>query len=116
MRAFSMISAVRAACGLIVCGLAVAACANQSDTKPIAITPSVAAHLAEYQRQVDGGRAAAFAVNEAGNASFYAYCESGGCHGAYNFSSKAIEGCEKYGRGRCVVLSANGLTKRPYVV
>jgi hypothetical protein len=112
-----MISGVRAICGLIVCGLLLAACAGGAgDGKPVVITRSVAAHLEEYQRQVDSGRSAAFAVNQAGNASFYAYCESGGCHGVYNFSSKAIQGCEKYGRGRCYVLSVNGSAKRPHVV
>lgn len=112
-----MVSALRAACGLIVCGLLLAACAGGTgDGKPIVITPAVAAHLEEYQGQVDAGRSAAFAVNEAGDASFYAYCESGGCHGVYNFSSKAIQGCEKYGRGRCFILSVNGSAKRPYIV
>jgi hypothetical protein len=108
----------KVAFGLAVCGLFLSACAGGStgSGKPLIISRETDAHFQRYMHDVQQGRAGAFAVNEAGNAAFYSYCESGSCNGQYNFSSKAIQGCEKFGRGRCVILAANGVVKRPYTV
>jgi hypothetical protein len=84
--------------------------------RPLVITAQTNDHLRAYMREIDSGRAGAFAVSENGEASYFSYCEHGGCNGQYNFSSLAIKGCEKFGRGRCVVLSSNGVIKRPYSV
>jgi hypothetical protein len=119
-----MFNWVKAACGLAACGLFLVACASEgtvgqssgSSDKPLVISAQVAAHLEQYQGEIDAGRSGAFAVNEAGNVAFYSICDHGNCHGVYNFSSKAIRGCEKFGRGRCVILAANGSIKRPYTV
>lgn len=93
-----------------------AGCAATPSGKPLVITQSVDDHLRAYMREIAAGRAGAFAVSENGVASFYAYCEHGGCNGQYNFSNEAIRGCQKFGQGRCVVLSSNGVIKRPYTV
>ena len=110
-----MISAVRAACGLIVCGLLLAACAGASTSdKPMVISPVTDLLLQVYLRGGQPGRSA-FAVSADGMYSFEAYC-NGTCNGQYNFSQEAIKGCERFGHGRCVVLAANGMVKRPYTV
>ena len=108
----------KVAFGLAVCGLLLSGCAGEGtgSGKPLVISRETAAHLQKYMHEVQQGRAGAFAVNEAGNAAHYSYCESGSCNGQYNFSSQAIKGCEKFGRGRCVILAANGVVKRPYTV
>ncbi len=110
-----MMSAVRAACGLIVCGLLLAACAGASTTdKPMVISPVTDLLLQVYLRGGQPGRSA-FAVSADGLYSFEAYC-NGACNGQYNFSQEAIKGCERFGHGRCVILAANGMVKRPYTV
>lgn len=110
---------------LAMLGLAVlallSACANepsggQGSGKPLVIAPEVEGHLQKYMREIDAGRAGAFAVSESGEAAFYSFCEHGGCHGMIRFSDEAIRGCEKFGRGRCVILASNGVIKRPYTV
>jgi hypothetical protein len=112
-----MFSWIKAACGVIAGALLLAACAGgQSDGKPLVISRQTEAHFQKYLREVQQGRSGAFAVNEAGNAAFYSMCESGGCNGQYSFSSLAIKGCEKFGRGRCLVLASNGVVKRQYTV
>jgi hypothetical protein len=111
----------------LVCVLAlVAGCAGStsgskdadsgSSREPIVISQRVNDHLQEYLKKVQRGRAGAFAVNELGTSSFYATCTSGMCGGQYNFSEEALAGCRKYNRGNCIVLSSNGVTKRPYKV
>ena|SRR5688572_25171408 len=110
-----MISAVRAACGLMVCGLLLAACAGaNTNEKPLVISPVTDIWLQVHLRGGQGR--SAFAVNEGGTHSFEAYCQSGACNGQYNIAQEAIRGCEKFGRGRCVILAANGVLKRPYTV
>lgn len=110
-----MMSAVRAACGLIVCGLLLAACAGASTSdKPMVISPVTDLLLQVYLRGGQPGRSA-FAVSADGMYSFEAYC-NGACNGQYNFSQEAIKGCERLGHGRCVILAANGVVKRSYTV
>jgi hypothetical protein len=94
-----------------------AGCATEPETsEPLVITKSVDAHLQKYLAEVAAGRQGAFAINLNGNAAYYSICESGTCNGQYNFSNDAIRGCEKYGQGRCVVLSSNGVMRRKYTV
>lgn len=108
--------------GIALLALLAACAAGQSGGqsggggKPLVITAQTNDHLRAYMREIDSGRAGAFAVSENGEASYFSYCEHGACNGQYNFSSLAIRGCEKFGRGRCVVLSSNGVIKRPYSV
>jgi hypothetical protein len=110
-----MISAVRAACGLIVYGLLLAACAGASTSeKPLVISPATNAFFQAYLSSTSSR--SAFAVSEDGSASFYSYCGLGTCNGLSNIGKEAIKGCEKSGHGRCVVLGSNGIVKRPYVV
>src|SRR5687767_14383192 len=110
-----MISAVRAACGLMVCGLLLAACAGaNTNEKPLVISPVTNAFFQAYLSSTSSR--SAFAVSEDGEASFYSYCASGTCNGLNNIGTEAIKGCEKSGHGRCVVLGSNGIVKRPYVV
>ena len=110
-----MISAVRAACGLIVCGLLLAACAGtNTNEKPLVISPATNVFFQAYLSSTSSR--SAFAVSEDGEASFYSYCGSGTCNGLNSIGMEAIKGCEKSGRGRCVVLAVNGIVKRPYVV
>lgn len=110
-----MISAVRAACGLIVCGLLLAACAGASTSdKPLVLSPGANILLQVYLMGEQQGRSA-LAVNEGGTHTFEAYCRTA-CNGQYNISQEAIKGCEKFGHGRCVLLAANGMVKRPYTV
>jgi hypothetical protein len=105
-------------------GLAFAACAflaacagdQQPGGEPIAISKEANDHLQNYLKQTQAGRMGAFAVSTSGGAAYYSICESGGCNGQYNFSAEAIRGCEKFGRGRCVVLASNGVIKRAYKV
>jgi hypothetical protein len=112
-----MFSWIKAAGGLAVCGLLLAACAGVSTSdKPLVISREINDHFQKYLHEIQQGRAGAFAVNEDGNAAFYDICESGSCNGQYNFSSKAIKGCEKFGRGHCMILASNGVVKRPYTV
>jgi hypothetical protein len=109
-----MISAVRAACGLIVCGLLLAACAGASTSdKPLVLSPEANLILQVYLKGEKGR--SALAVNQGGTHTFEAYCRTA-CHGQYNIGQEAIKGCEKFGHGRCVLLAANGIVKRPYVV
>ena len=103
----------------LLAGLAGCAAGDSRGTpsgKPLVISAEVNDHLRGYLREIDRGRAGAFAVSENGQAAYYSYCEHGGCNGQYNFSSEAIKGCEKFGRGRCVILASNGVIKRPYTV
>ena len=110
-----MISAVRAACGLIVCGLLLAACAGASTSdKPLVLSPGANILLQVYLMGGHQGRSA-LAVNEGGTHTFEAYCNTA-CNGQFNISQEAIKGCEKFHQGRCVILAANGRAKRPYVV
>ena len=110
-----MISAVRAACGLIVCGLLLTACAGTSTSdKPLVLSPEANIYLEVYLSGGQPGRSA-LAVNEGGTHTFEAYCNTA-CNGQYNISQEAIKGCEKFARGRCVILAANGRVKRPYTV
>ena len=113
-----MLRLIRAACGLALCALLLEACASDSavdsSEQPIVLAPGVAAHLERYLHEINSGRKGAFAVSRTGDAAFYSICEHGGCHGQFHFSSDAIEGCEKQGRGRCVVLASNSVIKRPY--
>jgi hypothetical protein len=110
-----MISAVRAACGLIVYGLMLASCAGASTSdKPLVLSPGANIYLQVYLMGEQQGRSA-LAVNESGTHTFEAYCRTA-CNGQYNMSQEAIKGCEKFARGRCVILAANGRVKRPYTV
>ena len=109
-----MFSWIKVGGALTVCGLLLAACAGASTSdKPLVISSLTNAHLQAYLH-VQEGRSA-FAVNEDATYSFESYCK-GGCHGQYNFSEEAIKGCERFGKGRCVVLASNGVVKRPYKV
>jgi hypothetical protein len=109
---------MKAVCGLAAGALLLAACSSESATDssaaPIVLAPEVAAHLDRYLNEINSGRKGAFAVSRTGDAAFYSICDHGGCHGQFHFSSEAIEGCEKQGRGRCVVLASNSVIKRPY--
>lgn len=108
-----MISAVRVACGLIACGLLLAACAGTStNEKPLVLSPEATIILELYLMGEQQGRSA-LAVNEAGTHTFEAYCRTA-CNGQYNISQEAIKGCERHHRGRCVILAANGRAKRTY--
>jgi hypothetical protein len=108
---------IRGASGLLAAALVLSACAAEpSGDAALVITPATYDHLQDYQRLVQQGRAAAFAVSHDGAASYIVYCESGNCNGQYNFSQEAIRGCEKFGHGRCVVLASNGRIKRSYTV
>jgi hypothetical protein len=110
-----MISAVRAACGLIVCGLLLVACAGAGTSdKPLVISPGTNVFFQAYLSSTSSR--SAFAVSEDGSASFYSYCGLGTCNGLSNIGQEAIKGCEQLGQGRCVVLGSNGIVKRPYVV
>lgn len=109
----SIVSALSA----IGVALLLTACAGSAPQgKPLVISAEVDDHLRGYMREIDRGRAGAFAVSEDGTAASYHYCEHGGCHGQFSFSTLAIKDCEKFGRGRCVVLASNGVIKRPYTV
>ena len=109
-----MISALRAACGLIVCGLMLASCAGASTSdKPLVLSPGANTVLQVYLKGGQGR--SALAVNEGGTHTFKAYCSTA-CNGQYNISQEAIKGCERFARGRCVILTANGRIKRPYTV
>jgi hypothetical protein len=110
-----MISAVRAACGLITCGLLLAACAGAStNEKPLVLSPGVNIMLQLYLMGEQQGRSA-LAVNEGGTHTFETYCRTA-CNGQYNISQEAIKGCERHHRGRCVILAANGRAKQTYTV
>ncbi len=95
-----------------------AACAGdqQPSGEPIVISKEVNGHLQNYLKETQAGRMGAFAVSANGSAAHYSICESGSCNGQYNFSAEAVRGCEKFGRGRCVVLASNGVIKRAYKV
>lgn len=102
---------------LVSAGLFLAGCASQPETSgSLVITKKVEDHLNKYLAEVAAGRQGAFAVTLNGNSSYYSVCESGACNGQFNFSNEAIRGCENYGQGRCVVLSSNGIIRRPYTV
>jgi hypothetical protein len=109
-----MFSWIKAVGGFAVCWLLLAACAGASD-KPLVISPYTNLLLQLYL-DVGAPGSSAFAVSEDGTQSFEAYCESGACHGQYGIGQKAIEGCERSGHGRCVVLASNGGVRRPYTV
>jgi hypothetical protein len=110
-----MISAARAACGLIVCGLLLAACAGaNTNEKPLVLSPGANISLQIYVNGEQQGRSA-LAVNEGGTHTFEAYCRTA-CNGQFNISQEAIKGCEKFARGRCVILAANGRVMRSYTV
>jgi hypothetical protein len=110
-----MISVVRAAGGLIVCGLLLAACAGASTSeKPMLLSPEADLFLQIYLNGGHQGRSA-LAVTEDGARTFEAYCNAT-CNGQYNISQEAINGCEKFGHGRCVILASNGVARRPYEV
>lgn len=104
----------------LACGLLLASCAGQgggsSSDSPLVISRQVDAHLQKYLGEVSAGRAGAFAVTENGANAYYTVCESGGCHGQYNFSTEALKGCRKYGRGPCLILASNSTIKRRYTV
>lgn len=104
------------AVALAACAMLQACAAEKSSGEPIVISREANDHLQKYLREADAGRMGAFAVAEDGGAAFYSICESGSCNGQYNFSADAIKGCEKFGRGRCVILASNGVIKRPYKV
>lgn len=107
----SIVAALGFACALL------AGCASAPENgPPLVITRKVDDHLQKYMAEVAAGRQGAFAVTLNGNSSYYSVCESGSCNGQYNFSNEAIRGCEGYGQGRCVVLSSNGMIRRPYTV
>jgi hypothetical protein len=89
---------------------------NGANNKTLVISKQVNDHYQKYLKEVQSGKAGAFAVNELGTAAYYAMCESGNCGGQYNFSQKALAGCRKFNRGDCVVLASNGVAKRPYKV
>jgi hypothetical protein len=110
-----VISAVRAAGGAIVCGLLLAACAGAGTSQePLVLSPRTDILLQLYLMGEQQGRSA-FAVSEDGTQTFEASCRTA-CDGQYNISQEAIEGCEKFGHGRCVLLAANGAVKRSYTV
>lgn len=93
------------------------ACAgSETGGKPLVISARTNEHFQKYLREIDAGRAGAFAVTEDGRSAYYSVCESGSCNGQYNFSNEAIHGCENYGQGRCVILASNGVVKRPFTV
>jgi len=112
-----MMTWIKAACGLAACATMLAGCAGgNAGDKPLVLSHEANAHFQKYLHEVQQGRSGAFAVNEGGDAAFYSICESGSCNGQYNFSSQAIRGCEKFGRGRCVLLASNGVVKRQFTV
>jgi hypothetical protein len=104
----------------LACGLALASCAGQgggsSSDKPLVISQQVADHFEKYKAEIAAGRSGAFAVTESGTSAFYSVCDHGNCHGQYSFGSEALKGCQKYGRGRCVLLATNSVVKRSYTV
>lgn len=103
---------------ILLSAIAVAACAGPNDTQPngepIYISRQVEAHLQAYLRMIAAGRQGAFAVSERGTVGFYAYCASSECRGQANFANEAVQHCEGYGQGRCVVLAVNREIRRPY--
>lgn len=110
-----MSSAMRAACGPVVWGLLLAACAGSSTSeKPLLLSPGASMLLDLYLNIGHQGRSA-MAVTEDGALTFEAYCNAT-CNGQYNISQEAISGCEKFGRGRCVILASNGVIRRAYTV
>lgn len=87
---------------------------RQPEGEPIVITRQVEAHLRGYFRMLGAGRTGAFAVSEHGTIGFYAFCASGQCRGQYSFINEALQRCQGFGQGRCVILAVNREIRRPY--
>lgn len=98
--------------------LLLAACAGPNHTQPngepIVISRQVEAHLQTYFRMLGGGRTGAFAVSEHGTVGFYAFCATGQCRGQYSFINEALQHCQGFGQGTCVILAVNRDIRRPY--
>ena len=78
------------------------------------ISRQVEAHLKTYFRMIAGGRVGAFAVSERGTVGFFAFCSTGQCRGQYSYTNEALQHCEGFGQGRCVILAVNREIRRPY--
>jgi hypothetical protein len=78
------------------------------------ITRQVEAHLQRYFKLLGGGRTGAFAVSEHGTIGYYAYCSTGNCRGQYSFVNEALQHCEGFGQGNCLILALNRQLQRPY--
>lgn len=98
--------------------LLLSACAGPNHTQPngepIVISRQVEAHLQTYFRMLGGGRTGAFAVSEHGTVGFYAFCATGQCRGQYSFINEALQHCQGFGQGTCVILAVNRDIRRPY--
>lgn len=94
------------------------ACAGPNHTQPegppIVISRQVEAHLNNYFRMLAGGRSGAFAVSEHGTVGFYAFCATGQCRGQVSFINEALQHCEGFRQGPCVILAVNREIRRPY--
>jgi hypothetical protein len=103
---------------VLVSTIALAGCAGPNHTQPkgepIFISRQVEAHLKSYLRMVGAGREGAFAVSEKGTIGFFTYCSSSECRGQANFANEAVQHCEGFGQGHCVVLAVNSDIRRPY--
>ena len=101
-----------------VAALLLSACAGPNHTQPngepIIITRQVEAHLQRHFSMLGAGRIGAFAVSEHGTVGFYAYCSTGQCRGQYSFINEALQHCEGYHQGHCVILAVNREIRRPY--
>lgn len=87
---------------------------RQPEGEPIIISRQVEAHLQNYFRMLGAGRSGAFAVSEHGTVGFYAFCASGQCRGQVSFINEALQHCEGFHQGRCVILAVNREIRRPY--
>lgn len=109
---------IRAIAGLFLCAGWLSACAGpnhrQPDGPPIIITRQVEAHLQTYFRTLGGGGTGAFAVSESGTVGFFAYCSTGHCRGQFGYTNEALQHCEGFGQGHCVILAINHEIVRPY--
>jgi len=103
---------------ILISAFAVTGCAGpnhrQPTGEPIVISRQVEAHLQAYFRMLSGGRQGAFAVSEKGTVGFYAYCSSSECRSQANFANEAVQHCEGFGQGPCVILAVNREIRRPY--
>lgn len=102
----------------LVATFALAGCAGPNHTQPngepIYISRQVETHLKSYLRMMGAGREGAFAVSEKGTVGFFTYCSASECRSQANFANEAVQHCEGFGQGHCVVLAVNGDIRRPY--
>lgn len=80
------------------------------------ISRQVESHLQNYFRMLGAGRTGAFAVSEHGTVGFYAFCSTGQCRGQYSFINEALQHCQGFRQGPCVILAVNREIRRPYRV